>query len=235
VQRIGNDSFTPGHGVLISKTKNSDSAPFVWPIDAHPEDLNKVDFLRPNGEPSMISLGDYRQLVDATFNAGLNSGSQFEYVDTANSLHFYVVNVQKNAQGVLSYTLGVRSLAGAGPHTRGASVRSAAPKTVTQSAVCKFAVQNTGTAGAVPPGHPEDVSAYATSDVYRLSASATGTGWSAQLKNALVTANFGRGASVPVYVGRTATSSPSSTVTLTATSESDPSKSATGKCHVTAG
>jgi M6 family metalloprotease-like protein len=234
VQRIGNDSFTPGHGVLISRTKNADSAPFVWIMDAHPENFNRIDFRRPNGDPAMISFGDYRQLADATFNAGLNSGSQFEYTDTANSLHLYVVNVQKNAQGVLSYTLGVRSLAGAGPHTRGVSVRSAAAQTVTQSAVCKFPVRNTGTAGAVPPGHPEDVSAYATSDVYRLSASATGTGWSAQLKNALVTANFGRGTNVPVYVGRTETSSASSTVTLTATSESDPSKSATGKCHVTA-
>ena len=38
------------------------------------------------------------------------------------------------------------------------------------------------------------------SDVYRLSASATGTGWTAYLKNALATAKFGESVSVPVYI-----------------------------------
>ena len=51
VERIGNDSFTPGDGVLFSRTKNHDSPPFVWIIDAHPEDMNNVDFLRPDGSP----------------------------------------------------------------------------------------------------------------------------------------------------------------------------------------
>ncbi len=41
VQQIGSDSFSPGHGVLISKTKNTasscgSSSCFVWVIDAHP-------------------------------------------------------------------------------------------------------------------------------------------------------------------------------------------------------
>jgi M6 family metalloprotease-like protein len=232
VQRIGNDSFTTGHGVLISKTKNSDSAPFVWIVDAHPENIDKLDFKRPNGGPVMMTLGDYRQLADATFNAGLNSGSQFEYVDAANKLHFYVVDVHYDGQGILSYTVAVRSLAANGPHTRGVSITSAGKKSVPESAICSFPVRNTGQAEAVPPGHPEDVSGYVAGDVYRLAVSATGTGWTAQIRNALATAKFGEALTVPVYVSRTRKSSSSSTVTLTATSESDPSKTATATCAV---
>ena len=67
-----------------------------------------VDFVRPDGTIAKVTIGDPRQLNDATFNAGLNSGSQYEYVDTANRLHFYVVDVAKDANGVLEYTLGVR-------------------------------------------------------------------------------------------------------------------------------
>jgi M6 family metalloprotease-like protein len=235
VQRIGNDSFTPGHGVLISRTKNADSAPFVWIIDAHPEDFNRLDFSRPNGDPAMISFGDYRQLADATFNAGLNSGSQFEFVDTANSLHFYVVNVHKDAQGVLSYTLGVRSLAGAGPHTRGVFLGNDGQRTATKFATCNFRLRNKGTAAPVPPGHPEDVTAYADNDVYRLSASASGAGWSAQIFNELAAVKVGTAITVPVRVTPSAGSASSTTVSLTATSESDPTKTATGTCPVVKG
>ena len=87
VQQIGSDSFDPGHGVLISKTKNT--APrcgnftcFVWVIDAHPEDINQVDFVGPDGTPKMATLGDERQKNDASFNVGLDSGSSYEYEDT---------------------------------------------------------------------------------------------------------------------------------------------------------
>ena len=50
VQQIGSDSYDPGHGVLISKTKNANSSCgsyscFVWVVDSHPEDINKVDFV----------------------------------------------------------------------------------------------------------------------------------------------------------------------------------------------
>ena len=41
----------------------------------------------------MMTIGDYRQLSDATFNAGLKSGSEYEYVDQPNRLHFYVIDV----------------------------------------------------------------------------------------------------------------------------------------------
>ena len=42
--------------------------------------------------------------------------------------------------------------------------------------------------------------AFLTSDVYRLSASATGTGWTAKLLNALTAVKFGESINVPVYV-----------------------------------
>ena len=48
--------------------------------------------------------------------------------------------------------------------------------------------------------HPQDASAFLDSDVYRLSATATGTGWSAYLKNAFASAEFGESVSVPVYI-----------------------------------
>src|SRR5581483_3551483 len=61
-------------------------------IDAHPEDIHMVDFVRPHGEKVMRTIADYRQLNDALFHAGFNSGSQYEWEDTPNRLHFYIVD-----------------------------------------------------------------------------------------------------------------------------------------------
>ena len=232
VQRIGNDSFTPGHGVLIQRTKNADSAPFVWIIDAHPEDMNVVDFVRPDGTPAMMSFGDYRQLSDATFNAGLKSGTEYEYVDGPNRLHFYVIAKRTGADGVLHYTVAIRSLDGAGPQARGVGLGAASTKRVTPAwaANCNFPLRNTGGATPVAGTHPEDVSSFLSSDVYRVSASIQGEGWSAELYNALATAKAGETTNVPVYVTRTPGSANRATVTLTAKSESDPSKTATATC-----
>ena len=54
VQQIGSDSFAPGHGVLIGKTKTGSSTCgsyncFVWYIDANPQDINQVDFVKADG------------------------------------------------------------------------------------------------------------------------------------------------------------------------------------------
>jgi hypothetical protein len=72
--------------------------------------MNQVDFKRPDGTPVMRTIADYRQLNNALFHAGLNSGSKFEYIDYPNRLHFYIVDTEKNKDGILSYKLGVRSL-----------------------------------------------------------------------------------------------------------------------------
>lgn len=46
---------------------------------------------------------------------------------------------------------------------------------------CQFPLRNTGQVRPFTNGHPEDVSSYVDSDVYRLSASVSGYGWSVQV------------------------------------------------------
>ncbi|SIR30916.1 M6 family metalloprotease domain-containing protein [Micromonospora avicenniae] len=236
VDRMGADSFTPDNGVLISKTKNADRAPFVWVVDANPQDIDMVDFYQPNGTPQKITMGDYRQLSDALFHAGANSGSEYEYVDEANRLHFYVLNLRRDNDGVLSYTVAVRSLDGAGPSQHG--VQLSKGHLVTQGkpsgkgATCTFDLTNTGKYVAGEQQHPEDASAYLKSDVYRLSASVGGKGWKVELPNELATAEFGGNTPVDVSVGANAGATATTLVTLTATSESDPSKTVTSQCRV---
>src|SRR5262249_8023046 len=131
VQQMGSDSFDPGHGVLLAKTKTAENSScgtftcFDWVIDAHPDDINMVDFVAADGTVNKVTVGDQRQLDDATFNAGLNSGSSYEYEDTANRLHFYVIDTHKDDQGVLHYTIGVQSLDGNGPQSRGVALQDA--------------------------------------------------------------------------------------------------------------
>jgi M6 family metalloprotease-like protein len=200
---------------------------FNWIIDAHPEDINRLDFKRPNGERVMRTIADYRQLNDALFHAGLNSGSQYEYVDRANGLHFYVVDLEQDAQGIRTYTLGVRSLAGAGPHERG--VELSAPAGGEGRSSYTFTLKNTGQGRTIDSSlHLQDTTPHVVSDIYRLSVSADG-GWKAQLQNALAAVRFGGFVSVPVFVtpGQGA-----GTIRLTATSESDPTKTATATVTV---
>ncbi|MFD4628888.1 M6 family metalloprotease domain-containing protein [Streptomyces sp. NPDC058284] len=233
VDRMGMDSFTPDNGVLISKTKNQDRAPFAWVIDAHPEDIGMVDFTRPDGTPQKITMGDYRQLSDALFHAGADSGSSYEYVDRANRLHFYVTDIRRGPSGILSYTIAVKSLDGAGPQRRGTALgRGDAKGNPAKSrAICTFPLKNTGRALADPPGdHPEDVSRYLASDVYRLSAKASGRGWSAWLPTRLTTAKAGSTVDVDVAVTARPSARPHSRLTLTARSVSDPKKTATATC-----
>jgi len=234
VQRIGYDSYTPDNGVLIAKNKNNESPScgyncFTWVVDAHPEDINRVDFVRPDGTPVMRTVADYRQLNDALFHAGLNSGSFYEWEDTPNRLHFYIIDIHQDSQGILSYTLGVRSLDGSGPQKRG--VRLAVPKVADvrkAESTVSFTLENTGKAAAVSANlHPMDVIKYLDQDIYRISVRVEGTGWDAQVRNALVTAKFGEAVAIPVYVTKLSTDAGSAKIILTATSESDPTKSAT--------
>ena len=166
VQQIGSDSFSPGHGVLISKTKNTAfscglSSCFVWVVDAHPEDINKVDFVAADGTVNKATIGDERQKNDASFNVGLNSGTLSEYEDTANRLHFYILDKHTDATGILHYTVGVRSLDGAGPQTRGVALATPQLGNDSGYATCSFNLKNTGASATVPAGtHPQDASAY---------------------------------------------------------------------------
>jgi M6 family metalloprotease-like protein len=211
VQRIGYDSFTPDNGVLLSKNKDREGRTcgyncFTWVIDAHPEDIDAVDFVKPDGTRVMRTVADYRQLNDALFHAGLESGSQYEWKDEANRLHFYVIDVEKNAQGILSYMVGVRSLDGAGPHQRGA---------VATLEGTELVLRHTGSAW----------------DIYRISASIDGSGWSVGLANALTATPEGWTSRIPLHVTR---GTGGATLTVTAVSESDPSKQSTATTTLTA-
>ncbi|MFF4419004.1 M6 family metalloprotease domain-containing protein [Streptosporangium sp. NPDC001559] len=233
VDRMGADSFTPDSGVLLAKTKNVDSAPFEWVVDANPQDIGMTDYVLPDGTAVPITIGDYRQLSDALFHAGSDSGSEFEYVDQANRLHFYVLDVERDRKGILSYTVAIRSLDGAGPQKRGVRLLPAAGLPTDRGlSTCRFPLFNTGRKAPAQGGHPEDVSAYLGEDVYRLSASVEGRGWTATLPNQLATAGFGERALVAVNAQRASGGSRLAKVTLTATSESDPSKTARATCHV---
>ena len=241
VQQAGSDSYSPGHGVLIGKSKNSNSSCgsfncFVWYIDSNPQDINQVDYLKADGTPVKATIGDERQTNDGSFNVGLNSGSTYEYKAENNRLHFYVINKRTDADGMLRYTVAVRSLDGSGPQTRGVSVGAATKGTDEGYTTCTFPLKNTGAAAATNPAlHPQDANAFLGSDVYRLSAGASGTGWTAHLKNALATAKFGETVQVPVYVEKAAGASAAGSITLNATSESDPSKSTSVNCAFGAG
>jgi len=92
VQRIGYGSFEPDNGVLIAKnkawaagaTRGTEGSQcgyncFTWVEDAHPADMNAVDYYKPDGTPIMRTVADYRQLNDALFHAGTGSGSQYEF------------------------------------------------------------------------------------------------------------------------------------------------------------
>ncbi|ROO62440.1 M6 family metalloprotease-like protein [Micromonospora sp. Llam0] len=238
VDRMGADSFTPDSGVLLSKTKNADSAPFVWVVDANPQDIDMVDFYQPDGTPQKITMGDYRQLSDALFHAGTGSGSEFEYVDEANRLHFYILDLRRDSHGVLSYTVGVRSLDGAGgPSTHGVGLSRGAvttpnSKPTNRGVTCSFELTNTGSYSAGGQQHPEDAAAYLDADVYRLSTRAAGIGWRSELPNELATAEFGRSTTVKVSVAAAADAVSTGYIKLTATSVSDPTKTVTETCRV---
>jgi M6 family metalloprotease-like protein len=236
VQRIGYDSFTPDSGVLIAKNKQKPDnscgySCFTWVVDAHPEDIRTLDFKRPDGTPVMRTIADYRQLNDALFHAGLGSGSAFEWEDTPNRLHFYVLDVRKDGRGILAYTVGVRSLDGAGPQARGVALAPpAAPKAPGSTAPLAFTLTNTGKAGATGASiHPQDATPLLGSDIYRLSVSVDRPGWSARLQNALAAVKAGESTAVPVYVTRPPGGGAPATITLKATSESDPTKTATAR------
>ncbi|MCQ0009094.1 M6 family metalloprotease domain-containing protein [Actinomadura madurae] len=223
VDRMGTDSFTPDSGVLLAKTKDEDRAPFIWVADANPQDIDKVDFVMPDGTPRKMTIGDYRQLSDALYHAGTNSGSEYEYVDEANRLHFYVLDLRRDRKGVLSYTVAVRSLDGAGPQRRGVRVDSGrARPTGGGWAKCTLALRNTGRGGS---GHHG-------SDVFRLKAAVSGEGWTTWLPNELATAKATGRTHVEVWAKAKPGADRRATLRLTGTSESDPSKSDTGTCRL---
>ncbi|KYK56565.1 mucin [Drechmeria coniospora] len=240
IDRMGADSFQPDSGVMISKSKDQDDQPFQWTIDANPQDINQVDFYRPNGTAAMMSLGDYRQLSDALFHAGTRSGSKFEYADKVNSLHFYIVEKHRDQRGILSYTVGMRSLRSSEGSEHGAKLSAGKPVmsqelTPTGKGVfCSFNLTNNGTKSATG-NPPKDMLPYLGSDIYRLQAKVEGAGWRVEVPNALAVAKFGETVAVQVAVGASTAADARAKVMLTVQSESDPRVRATAACEVPKG
>ena len=221
--------------MLIAKNKDrqNNSCGYgchAWAIDAHPEDINRLDFVKPGGERVMRTIADYRQLNDALFHAGLRSGSQYEFRDDANRLHFYVIDRMADAQGVLSYVVAVRSLDGAGTQARGVAAEAPAASTVAAGTAPTFSVtvRNTGAASAsAPAGHTRAPKPTFDSDIYRVSVAVEGAGWEAGVQSSLVAVKAGESARVPVFARRTSGTAATAKVTVTVTSESDASKKST--------
>jgi hypothetical protein len=182
----------------------------------------------------MRTIADYRQLNDALFHAGLDSGSAFEWVDHPNGLHFYVIDLSTDEAGILSYTLGIRSLAGSGQHRRGASLAGPARQVMQgPNTPVELTLTNTGSAsGEAGAWHPSEAGPHLDTDIFRYSVSVNGEGWTARILNALGAVPFGDSGPVTVYVTQEPGSVPSATLTVTATSESDPSVSASATVEV---
>ena len=135
-----------------------------------------------------------------------------------------MLNVKRDATGMQSYDVAVRNLDGAGPHTRGVEI--AKPATMALGA----RRQHLHVDGQehrlhrrrcrLRAGRWTTRTPYVGSDVYRLKA----TGGDVHLTNEIVAIKAGESVDVPVYFKGTGS------VTLTATSESDPSKVAIGTC-----
>lgn len=129
----------------------------------------------------------------------------------ANRLHFLITDVAKDSRSLLTYTVTVASLDGVGTQARGTTLWPSLPAFGDGGlASCDFTLLNSGSSrGAEAP--------YDT-DTYRLIVSTDARGWEVRLPNALATAKFGQHVKVTARVK------------LTATSISDPSKTATGTC-----
>jgi M6 family metalloprotease-like protein len=214
VDRVGYDSFAPDAGVLLAKTKNTESAPNIWVIDSHQEDINQVDFKRPDGTEAKMSKGDFQQLADSLFKAGTADGVVSEYKDEHNRLHFYVLEKKVDKQGALSYRVGVRHMDGAGSYKRGVqAVRGSEEFAVPgRVAVYNFNVTNTGEA----------------TDLFRLNAK-TEAGWELHLEHNVIEVKAGETVQIPVYVKiPDAKNGPKPTeLTFTTTSETDNNKTST--------
>ncbi|HVE99335.1 MAG TPA: peptidase M6 [Mycobacteriales bacterium] len=222
VDRMGTDSFLPDHGVILAKTKDVDTAPFIWVVDAHPEDADLVDFIRPNGTVAKVSLGDYRQIMDAAFHAGTGPGVVSEYVDEPNGLHFYVLDIARDEEGVLSYRVAVRATAGSRPITRAVSVGATTAADVASPgyfASCAFDVVNDS-------ADVDLVRFVATSD----------KGWPVTVRRNVGDVAAGDTEEVPVHVKVPLGTAPGtvSTITLTATSETSSTATGDATCAVRA-
>lgn len=212
VQRASYESFAADKGVLITMARALDASdydhqrsPMDWVIDSHPADIAQVDYIAPDGSPSMVSLGDMRQLNDALFHEGVGKDVVSEYVDEYNSLHFYILDKKYDEKGVLSYRVAVRSTT-RDPYRRQVTAEAAAVSGAAQGmvAVQEIKVSN-------PGSH---------TDLYRLSVTNTGK-WETALTNEVIEVPAGAAVTVPVYLKVPVSGLEPTELTFVATSEMD--------------
>ena len=90
-----------------------------------------------------------------------------------------------------------------------------------------FTLRNTGDAAGL------DAGAHFAFDLFRLSVSVEGRGWTARLLNGLAAVEAGASGIVTVFVSCAPDAAPSATITLRAASESDPAQSAIATIETT--
>ena len=100
----------------------------------------------------------------------------------------------------------------------------------------RFTLTNSGEASEkIIPVHKNADPGALSHDIYRLSVDVSGDGWSVQLLNALASLRPGESEIIPVYISVDKNGSGKARVTLTAQSESDPSKTAVSTYQIKAG
>lgn len=206
VDQVGYDSFTHDSGVLIAKTKNTESAPNIWVVDAKPEDITIEDFVRPDGTTAMISKGGLEQLADALFKAGTDEDIVSEYIDEHNRLHFYILDKKYDDVGALSYRVSVRHLDSAGEFERSVEAAAVSAERAIPGKVAKhtFSVTNTGE----------------ETDLVRIQAE-TDAGWETMTLHHVIEVEAGETVEAPVYVKVPESEQQPAQLTFTATSETD--------------
>ena len=213
VQRIGYDSFTPDNGVLIAKNKNTEGQScgyncFTWVIDAHPEDINMLDFIRPDGTRVMRTPADYRQLNDALFHAGTPLRQRVRMAGHRQPAPLLRDRPAEGRQGH-SVLYGRRPIArrrrAAGARRDGVGAGEPGGCRIVHVQRHAEEYRRRCTRRQTPSPHPQDAAPYLTSDIYRVSVSIDRPEWSASLQNALVAVKVGESIAVPVHVTRGAT------------------------------
>ena len=151
----------------------------MWVVDAHPEDINKVDFVAADGTPNKAT---HRRRAPEERRARSTPASARAPRTSTRTRPTACTSTSSTSAPTRRASCTTRSASArsTAPARRRAAWRSPSPQLGNAEGytTCTFNLKNTGAAAAVPAGtHPQDASAYLNSDVYRLSASATGTGY----------------------------------------------------------
>jgi len=84
IDRVGYDSFSPDHGVLISRIAHTNAVGAggmdgggIFIVDAHPGNMDMIQFREPDGQPYMFADDHHMNIATATFRAGVHNNPYF--------------------------------------------------------------------------------------------------------------------------------------------------------------